>query len=65
MTPKFVRLIQNWSGLINTPYTWKLVLFYETMDYSREEGDASAVGLSPRMVAVFATPCTSLLRSVW
>ena len=37
MTPKFVRLIQNWSGHINTS---RLVLFYVIMDYSREEGDA-------------------------
>ena len=40
MTPKFVRLIQNWSGHINTSYTWRLVLFYVKMDYSSEEGDA-------------------------
>ena len=33
MTPKFVRLIQNWSGHINTSYTWRLVLFYVKMDY--------------------------------
>ena len=37
MTPKFVRLIQNLSGHINT---WRLVLLYVKMDYSREEGDA-------------------------
>ena len=40
MMPKFVRLIQNWSGHINTSYTWRLVLFYVKMDYSSEEGDA-------------------------
>ena len=40
MTPKFVRLIQNWSGHISTSYKWRLVLFYVKMDYSSEEGDA-------------------------
>ena len=40
MTPKFVRLIQNWSGHINTSNTWRLVLFYVKMDYSSDEGEA-------------------------
>ena len=40
MTLKFVRLIQNWSGHLNTSYTRRLVLFYVKMDYSSEEGDA-------------------------
>ena len=40
MTPKFVRLIQNWSGHINTSNTWRLVLFYVKMDFSSDDGDA-------------------------
>ena len=40
MTPKFVRLIKNWSGHINTSYTWRLVLVYVKMNYSSGEGDA-------------------------
>ena len=37
MTPKFVRLIQNWSGHINTLNTWRLILFSVKMADSSEE----------------------------
>ena len=40
MTPEFVRLIQNWSGQINTSNTWRLILFSVKMADSSEEGDA-------------------------
>ena len=35
ITPKFVRLIQKWSGHINTSYTWRLVLVYVKMGSER------------------------------
>ena len=42
MTPKFVRLIQNWSEHINTFNTWRLILFSVKMAYLSEEGDANS-----------------------
>ena len=40
MTPKFVRLIPNWSRHINTFNTWRLTLFSVKMANSSEERDA-------------------------
>ena len=39
---KFARLIQNWSGHINT---WRLILFSVKMADSSEEGDAKSGNL--------------------